>query len=101
MDAPPDEVFAVLADARSYGEWVVGSKDVRAADPGFPAPGSRFPHSVGLGPLLALHTLGGDRSTRGARPHRGGRGRPAAAVAAGGAGAPPRVRHGDVRPRAR
>jgi uncharacterized protein YndB with AHSA1/START domain len=51
IDAPPERVFAVLADGRAYAEWVVGSKRVRAVDPGFPAPGSRFHHTIGIGPL--------------------------------------------------
>jgi uncharacterized protein YndB with AHSA1/START domain len=50
--APPERVYAVLADARSYGEWVVGSKEIRDADPAFPAPGARLHHSVGFGPLV-------------------------------------------------
>jgi uncharacterized protein YndB with AHSA1/START domain len=57
IDAPPERVFAVLADWRSYGEWVVGSSDIRGADPGFPAAGTRFHHTVGIGPLkLPDHT---------------------------------------------
>ena len=57
IDAPPERVFAVLADWRAYGEWVVGSKYMRGADPGFPAVGTRFHHVVGAGPLtLKDHT---------------------------------------------
>lgn len=51
IDAPPERVFAVLSDADSYGHWVVGSRNVRDADPGFPAAGTRFHHAVGAGPL--------------------------------------------------
>ncbi len=51
IDAPPERVFAVLADADAYGTWVVGSKYIREADPGFPAKGSRFHHAFGVGPL--------------------------------------------------
>ncbi len=51
IDAPPERVFAVLADWRSYGDWVVGSRLIRGADPGFPAAGTRFHHQVGKGPL--------------------------------------------------
>ncbi len=47
----PEEVFAVLADGRRYADWVVGAKRVRAVDDTWPAPGSRFHHEVGLGPL--------------------------------------------------
>ena len=40
-----------------YGDWVVGSKRIRAADASWPAPGSRFHHTVGVGPLsLDDHT---------------------------------------------
>jgi uncharacterized protein YndB with AHSA1/START domain len=51
MDAPPERVFAVLADASSYSHWVVGTRAVRAADEGFPAPGTRFHHRLGVPPL--------------------------------------------------
>lgn len=58
IDAPPSRVFDVLSDPDSYGEWVVGSKQVRDADPDFPAPGSRFHHTVGFGPItLGDHTV--------------------------------------------
>jgi uncharacterized protein YndB with AHSA1/START domain len=49
--APPEQVFDVLSDPDSYGYWVVGSKDIRDADPDWPAPGARIHHSVGFGPL--------------------------------------------------
>ncbi len=51
IDTAPERVFAVLADWRSYGDWVVGSRYMRGADPGFPAAGTRFHHQVGVGPL--------------------------------------------------
>jgi uncharacterized protein YndB with AHSA1/START domain len=51
IDATPDQVFEVLADPRSYAYWVVGSKAVRGADPHWPERGSRFHHTVGVGPL--------------------------------------------------
>jgi uncharacterized protein YndB with AHSA1/START domain len=57
IDTPPERVFAVLADWRSYGYWVVGSRLIRGADPGFPAAGTRFHHQIGIGPLhLNDHT---------------------------------------------
>ncbi len=57
IDTSPERVFAVLADWRSYGDWVVGSRLMRGADPGFPAAGTRFHHQVGFGPLhLNDHT---------------------------------------------
>lgn len=51
IDAPPAEVFAVLADAASYPHWVVGCDDIRAVEGNWPAPGSKFFHTVGVGPL--------------------------------------------------
>ncbi|MBB4662352.1 SRPBCC family protein [Conexibacter arvalis] len=57
VDAPPEAVFAVLADPRSFARWVVGSRAIRRADAGWPAPGSAFDHRVGVGPLtLADHS---------------------------------------------
>ncbi len=41
----------MLADPDSYAYWVVGSKRIRDADPGWPKAGSRFHHTVGVGPL--------------------------------------------------
>jgi uncharacterized protein YndB with AHSA1/START domain len=52
VDAPPDRVWAVLADPRSYGEWVVGSRKIRGWDDDWPAPGSRFYHEVGVPPVI-------------------------------------------------
>jgi uncharacterized protein YndB with AHSA1/START domain len=49
---PPETVFDVLADARTYGTWVVGSREVRAADESWPGPGSALDHSVGKAPLV-------------------------------------------------
>jgi uncharacterized protein YndB with AHSA1/START domain len=51
MPVAPEVVWAVLADPASYGHWVVGSKHIRDADAGFPAPGTKFHHTVGIGPL--------------------------------------------------
>ena len=53
----PTEVFAALANAANYGDWVVGSDIIRDADPEWPKVGSRFYHRVGVGPLkLNDHT---------------------------------------------
>lgn len=55
--ATPDAIFDLLSDARGYGHWVVGSKEIRDADAAFPAVGSRFHHRVGVGPFTwADHT---------------------------------------------
>jgi uncharacterized protein YndB with AHSA1/START domain len=48
IDAPPDAVFDVLADAESYHYWVVGSSEIRAADADWPQPGSKFHHTQGF-----------------------------------------------------
>jgi uncharacterized protein YndB with AHSA1/START domain len=49
--APIEAVWAVLADAGCYHRWVVGAKEIREADDGWPAPGTRFHHSLGWGPF--------------------------------------------------
>ncbi len=57
MPAPPEAVWGVLADPASYEDWVVGSKAIRDAEAGFPAPGTKFHHTIGFGPLtLRDHT---------------------------------------------
>lgn len=58
MPVAPDAVWAALADSGGYGYWVLGSRRIRDADPGWPAPGSRFHHTIGFGPVeLADHTV--------------------------------------------
>lgn len=58
MPVPPEAVWDALADAGGYGYWVVGSKEIRDADPEWPAPGSRFHHTVGFGPFeIEDHTV--------------------------------------------
>jgi uncharacterized protein YndB with AHSA1/START domain len=57
MPVPPETVWDVLADPAGYEYWVVGSKAIRDAEPDFPAPGSKFHHTIGFGPLtLRDHT---------------------------------------------
>ncbi len=57
MPVPPEAVWDALADPGGYGYWVVGSKVIRDADPAWPAPGSRFHHTIGVGPLqVSDHT---------------------------------------------
>jgi uncharacterized protein YndB with AHSA1/START domain len=51
VDTPPAAVWDVLADPPSYGEWVVGTKEIRDHDRSWPAPGTEFHHKVGIGPL--------------------------------------------------
>ena len=47
-----EATFSALCDPRTYPEWLIGAKEIRAIDEGWPAPGTRFHHRVGLlGPL--------------------------------------------------
>lgn len=50
--APPAAVWAVLSDGWLYANWVVGASRVRAVDAGWPAPGSRIHHSIGVWPAV-------------------------------------------------
>ena len=52
ISTSPDRVFDVLADARCYPEWVVGTQEVERADEGFPEVGRSFYPRVGLGPVV-------------------------------------------------
>lgn len=52
VEAPPGEVWAVLADGWLYPLWVVGAARIRGVDASWPKPGSRIHHSVGMWPLL-------------------------------------------------
>jgi uncharacterized protein YndB with AHSA1/START domain len=49
--APPSEVFDVLAEPRTYPEWLVGAKRIRDVDADFPSKGAEFDHTVGAGPV--------------------------------------------------
>lgn len=58
MPVPPEAVWDALADAGGYAYWIVGSREIRDADPDWPAPGARFHHTVGFGPLtIRDHTV--------------------------------------------
>jgi uncharacterized protein YndB with AHSA1/START domain len=48
VHVPPERVFSVLSDPRSFARWVVGSREVRRADPDWPAVGTAFDHRVGI-----------------------------------------------------
>lgn len=50
IQAPADEVFAVLADGWSYASWVVGASHIRDVDDTWPAVAARIHHSVGPWP---------------------------------------------------
>lgn len=51
IDASCERVFEVLSIPSNYDDWVVGAKKIRDADAGFPAVGTKFHHTVGVGPL--------------------------------------------------
>jgi hypothetical protein len=51
IDAPPAITHAVITDADTYPQWLVGAKRIRRVDPDWPAEGSKFHHAVGFGPL--------------------------------------------------
>jgi uncharacterized protein YndB with AHSA1/START domain len=51
IDLPVEAVWAVLADADTYDDFVVGTKRIRGHDANWPDPGSALHHTVGVGPL--------------------------------------------------
>jgi hypothetical protein len=57
INASPDQVFAVLADGWTYGDWVVGTAHIRAVESGWPEPGTKIHHKAGPWPVsLRDHT---------------------------------------------
>jgi carbon monoxide dehydrogenase subunit G len=64
VDATPEAVFDVLSDPRSFARWVVGSRKIRGADPEWPAAGTSFDHSVGLGPFTLADSTSVKQSER-------------------------------------
>lgn len=51
VPASVEDVWAILADPRSYAFWVVGSHDIRKVEGPWPAVGSTFHHTQGHGPF--------------------------------------------------
>ncbi|WP_342672288.1 SRPBCC family protein [Micromonospora nigra] len=49
--APPDRVWAVLADGWTYSDWVVGTAHVRDVDDAWPGVGARLLHRAGPWPF--------------------------------------------------
>jgi NAD(P)-dependent dehydrogenase (short-subunit alcohol dehydrogenase family) len=47
----PRDVFDVLRDGRSYEDWVVGTRRIRAVDPDWPQAGSSIHYTVGYSPF--------------------------------------------------
>jgi hypothetical protein len=56
IQAPPDHVFAVLADGWTYSDWVVGTAHIRAVDDNWPQVGARLHHKIGPWPLSLKDT---------------------------------------------
>ncbi|GIF13181.1 SRPBCC family protein [Actinoplanes teichomyceticus] len=54
VNAPPQRVFAVLADGWSYSDWVVGTTHIREVEANWPEPGSKLHHKAGPWPM-SLH----------------------------------------------
>lgn len=44
-------VFDVLRDGTTYGDWVVGTREIRTVEPDWPKEGTRLHYRVGHGPL--------------------------------------------------
>ncbi len=51
---PRARVWAALADPYGYGEWVVGSREIRDIEGDWPQPGSTFHHTQGFGPVALV-----------------------------------------------
>jgi uncharacterized protein YndB with AHSA1/START domain len=49
--APPEDVWAALADGDRYADWVVGTRRIRHADPDWPRVGACIEFTVGWGPV--------------------------------------------------
>jgi len=45
IGVPRERVFAVLGDASTYADWVVGASDVRDADENWPEAGTKLHHT--------------------------------------------------------
>jgi hypothetical protein len=57
MEASPEAVWEVLAEPPNFGDWVVGSSEIRDWDVAWPDAGTRFHHRVGVKPLtISDHT---------------------------------------------
>jgi len=52
IDAPPEQIWAVLADGWLYPSWVVGASRMRAVAENWPSPGTALHHSSGIWPLV-------------------------------------------------
>ena len=46
---PPERVWEVLADGSAYADWVVGTRDIRSVDEGWPAVDTAIHYTLGVG----------------------------------------------------
>src|SRR5690606_34749879 len=51
VQAPIDDVYAVLANGWTYSDWVVGTAHIRAVDEHWPSPGAAIHHKAGPWPM--------------------------------------------------
>jgi uncharacterized protein YndB with AHSA1/START domain len=51
---PPATVFAALVDPHTYPRWLVGARQIRSVDAGWPQAGTKFHHRVGIGGPLSI-----------------------------------------------
>ncbi|MEV0414300.1 SRPBCC family protein [Streptomyces sp. NPDC050448] len=56
IERPPSDVWAVLAEPRLYGEWVVGPSASRPQDEIWPQNGARIAYTVRFGPWTGSGT---------------------------------------------
>lgn len=56
VPAEPADVWAILADPRSYALWVVGSHSIDGFDGEWPQVGATFAHTQGHGPVKLSDT---------------------------------------------
>jgi uncharacterized protein YndB with AHSA1/START domain len=56
IQAPPEQVFAVLADGWTYSDWVVGTAHIRSVDAHWPEIGTRIHHKAGPWPVSLKDT---------------------------------------------
>ena len=66
--ASPESVFDMLAEPRTYPEWLVGAQHIRGVDADFPSQGTEFAHSVG--PTSATTIDDSTEALLVDRPHR-------------------------------
>lgn len=67
VDAPAADVWETLIDVRTYPDWLIGARKIRHVEDGWPAPGTAFHHTVGLGGPLQIS----DRTmSEGSEPNR-------------------------------